>query len=746
MLLAAFAVDLRRGDSKPVGVLRLRCRPGRAADRGIPLLIDQSAEESLVANGILALLEDSEYLYEVHLNSPISHVKLEPSELFDADETTGLIGRLRTREYTGGLMVSVFEGARLVGSCELEVRSRKLGYLTDYRAMLSSIAQEGAELLLMRFAPTMLSALIPDTETDARTLYQQFAFLRSLLEDPSFEAAVAIILNHPHEQFEREQEIKPAGRGFPTGSGLIRQFAGPGPRVPAPMAVGLISHIPRTLIIDQFSGTLDTEPNRFVRMVFEHWRTTCVLIRDAIRLASASAPIARGLREVTYVIDEIDRVLASPVLREAGVLGQFPAADQVLQKRAGYRDVMRAFLQSQVAGHLRWDGGEDVFSAGQRDVATLYEFWCYLQLARIVESLCNQDFDRSELFELSEDRLVLKLRGGHRQVLRGEVVRHDRRLGVELWFNRSFRRESWSCDMRPDLSLRITVEPANLASDSIWLHFDAKYRIERGTDVMSAEDDEGSQERGAISARRSDLLKMHSYRDAIRHSAGAYVLYPGTDSEGNIRTEYDEIVPGIGAFPFRVGLDGNADSASALQVRVFLDGVITHAANQASNYERQRYWTERSYERVAPAVRARTFLLHPPADTIVLLGYVRDAKHLEWISKNRLYNLRGDDRTGSVGRDASLLSAEIIALYGPTLREALLFRREGPAELFTKEAMTQLGYPSPRGLVYCCLRLVSLDLGDHPISVERVRDACERAMPHAATGYPVVTTWADLGT
>ena len=31
-------------------------------------------------------------------------------------------------------------------------------------------------------------------------------------------------------------------------------------------------------------------------------------------------------------------------------------------------------------------------------------------------------------------------------------------------------------------------------------------------------------------SRREDLLKMHAYRDAIRRTAGAYVLFPGNES------------------------------------------------------------------------------------------------------------------------------------------------------------------------------------------------------------------------
>ena len=49
---------------------------------------------------------------------------------------------------------------------------------------------------------------------------------------------------------------------------------------------------------------------------------------------------------------------------------------------------------------------------------------------------------------------------------------------------------------------------------------------------------------------------MHAYRDAIRRTAGAYVLYPGNDGDDKRFEEFDhrgfhEVLPGLGAFAIR---------------------------------------------------------------------------------------------------------------------------------------------------------------------------------------------------
>src|SRR3982074_3376562 len=81
-------------------------------------------------------------------------------------------------------------------------------------------------------------------------------------------------------------------------------------------------------------------------------------------------------------------------------------------------------------------------------------------------------------------------------------------------------------------------------------------------------------------AKRADLLKMHAYRDAIRRTAGSYVLYPGLpgrDAESRSFPEYHEILPGLGAFLLRPGEFGEADGSTALEG--FLSDLFDHFAS-----------------------------------------------------------------------------------------------------------------------------------------------------------------------
>jgi hypothetical protein len=451
------------------------------------------------------------------------------------------------------------------------------------------------------------------------------------------------------------------------------------------------------------------------------------------------------------------------IFREVGPLTLFPAGDQVLQKREGYRDLFRTCVQFEAAAVLSWQGGEDVYGAGQRDVATLYEFWVFLQLAATVAKICQRSFDLSALVDVSQDHLAVGLRRGRQTVVSGSVARLGRTLHVELWFNRSFGvrgtgAPSWTRPMRPDCSLRISIDRETSApfreGEEVWLHFDAKYRVEdlgelfgdRGRTDDGAGETVGDQVAGDArgESKRDDLLKMHAYRDAIRRSVGAYVLYPGTERE-DCRL-YHEILPGLGAFALRPTDHGDADGISSLEA--FIDAVIDHVALQATQDERARFWVREAHAHwdADPArSHAAPFLTRPPADTLVLLAPTKSPDHLEWIRTHRLYNVRAGKRRGSVGLDSRELAAEFVLLYEPLTNYVELWAVTGEPMLVTQAQLLQMAYPDPRGDLYYCLELRQMSRVSPAAetSIETVQKL-RRQISGKVRGAPVAVTWFAL--
>ena len=184
--------------------------------------------------------------------------------------------------------------------------------------------------------------------------------------------------------------------------------------------------------------------------------------------------------------------------------------------------------------------------------------------------------------------------------LEGRSARGRHPLKAQFSYNRTFgpTRDasvagSWTRRMQPDFTL--TLWPAELDLDeaeargtAVHLHLDAKYRVEHLPDVLNDDASSGNDAKGA------DLLKMHAYRDAIRRTAGAYVLYPGNDADraaqwrpgdsrsmrANVMFASDELLPSLGAFAIIPVEGGRAEGMD--QLAAFLDVVVAHIASRAT--------------------------------------------------------------------------------------------------------------------------------------------------------------------
>lgn len=734
-------------DGHPRARLKLSTLKSRLADKlEQPPLIDLRGAE--VADGLepVQLVESARYKYEVLDLDPIDPIdpikRLDPEELFEPDDETLRVGRLSPGLHTGRLTLAVHAGADVLRT-HIEVRSVKLGYLDDYRHMLEGIARLGTELVLQRFGATE-QHLETDPERDAETLYQRFAMLRSLIMNGRVATALHLTTTQPYIAFRTSARPTPPGRPLRPSSALARRLAGPGPRVPWESSPHeLLESYPHPLWEDRTEETLDNAPNRFVKFALEQFRAVAEALlheldewrpQDGSRLTPA--PIERGKRQALDLIERLDDALRHPIFREVGRLDTFPASNQVLHKRAGYREIFEAFTLYEAGATLTWRGGDTVFGAGLRNVAALYEYWVFIELARIIARLSGDQSPVEHLFETTTRGLSLMLRQGTSLTLPCTVTRRGRTFSLELTYNRVFSRQngSWSRTMRPDCSLKLTPLDTAFALDPLWLHFDAKYRVSEPADFK--EDDP------VLGPKHEDLLKMHTYRDAIVGAAGAYVIYPGTQVRH--QPEHSEILPSLGAFPLKPSAGEVGEGADALTA--FIEEVLDHLADQATQHERARYWHRQSFTGPPASTRrpADPFLPRPAADTVVVLGYLKSEAHAEWVQQHMRYNLRASpERRGALGPGDPALSAGLLVTFRRD-RQASLFRVLPPVTLMTEEDLRALGYPEPGGKAYFVFALEPLPLPTWLEGLDLLALHQALAPPHTGFGAPLALTWAEL--
>jgi predicted component of viral defense system (DUF524 family) len=699
---------------------------------------------------LFEVVEGGEYRFEWSGDPQSVDCLTDPEEMFEVDDPTGRTGRLRPRLFTG-TVDAVFraEGVPLAAFA-FEVRSKKLDYKSEYQWMLRDVAEHMTELVMHRFAASRMSFVV-DERRDAETLYEQFEFLRAALQGDRLKQAFGRIVHAPHVKWQVRAELAPASLGVRSSADIAKRLTGAGPRI-ATVINGRNFSVPQLVLARRTESTTDTPVNRFVRYALEHWIGVMWRLADVLSKKSDSAIVLRARREVSNLIGELDELARVPLLSNVGRLNHFPAGDQVLQKREGYRDFYKTFIEFELAAMLTWRRQTDGYRAGQRDVAELYEFWVFLQLGLLVGELVGKPFFLGPLLRATEDGLNISLRSGAETVLEGELTHNARRLRISLFFNKTFdakppERLSWTRPMRPDVTLTITpVDEHGLDADPTHVHFDAKYRVQAleelfGDPAELANTDIWQHTKSSPTAKRDDLLKMHAYRDAIAKTAGAYVLYPGRDLKGQEFREFEdfhELLPGLGAFVLRPSVGGPAAGSDALGR--FLRRVFDAVAQRFSRHERSRHWLGEVYRPNGAGVEKYEA---PPTQASVLLGFVKSAEHWAWIQRNRTYNVRAAPRHGGVAKDSILLQSQLLLLYCPASGAMDLYRIVGRAELVGADAMNRTEYPFAQGK-YWCVQISEMGQPDwteglSASDLERFVLARE-----AARGMPSLVTWQDL--
>lgn len=740
-------LPLRNAEGHVVGKFRVASLPGRQ-------------DMTFSARGDVALREAATYLYEVEISTGATEVGVEPGELFDPDDASCKRGRLRSGQAVGRLRIQVVDRTTgLTGATDVDVLAVKLDHETEYRQMLSDVSSFAAEAVLQGFAPSLLD--LAPSELPSELLYLRFAMIAAYLQNPAFEAAIARVTSQPHRTWVSEQEIRPVGSPFPAGSAFRCAVCAPGRRVPWRDGPAALISLPAALTRDRTEASVDNSANQFVKFALERWRAVALELLDVLSQPSRkleSGPLRRGQQVAADVGAQLDEYLAHPLFREVGSLFRMPMSDQVLLKRAGYREIFRTFAMTESGATVRLDREDmtDIFAASQRNIATLYEFWCFLALVNSLGRVCGED-RTARAFTVAGDGTSMTMRSGRASKLSWSITRGGRPLGVEVFFNRTFagrddRRGSWSQAMRPDCSVRIRPEgkmPSRVSTQEleIWLHFDAKYRVDNLLAQLTpgqVSDELAGDTTTSGAAKRDDLLKMHAYRDAISRTAGAYVLYPGSVIK-DIRRHpgFKEVLPGLGAFPLRPSSEGLPSASEALDH--FLSDVLTHVASQVTRDERHRFWTATVHRPGEPTLTSSLttdFLDEPPADTDVLLGFVRNAEHLRWIEQLRQYNIRAGDRVGAVEIGGRELGAKLLLLYENRngslhVARAAKVARWRPA---TASDLLATGYPGPRGDIYFVADLEFVErLPAWADSID-----LEFLTSKVRHGAPIVVTWWDV--
>jgi hypothetical protein len=317
---------------------------------------------------------------------------------------------------------------------------------------------------------------------------------------------------------------------------------------------------------------------------------------------------------------------------------------------------------------------------------------------------------------------------------KGKFVGQNRRLEARFAYNRIFEVThdrhtggSWTRKLHPDYTLTFWPEELSEADAEqqevlVHVHFDAKYRVENIEGLFGAEEADDADEDVEGNYKRQDLLKMHAYRDAIKRSQGAYILYPGRANAEKKLKGFHEILPGLGAFGIAPDENGLAQGLEPLER--FLDEVLAHLGNRTTAQERVSYHVAESYKLKEEPVQYGSLVLSerdersvsrrelPPSEHHVVVAWYDDNAQLKWTMKTGLAVVRLGDRRGTWYVPPEFASARHILLHTHKSQVAVgllaLKGREPGYRVFTAEDLKAKGYPgSASGNIYAIFEVTS---------------------------------------
>ncbi len=289
----------------------------------------------------------------------------------------GHIGRIVPNIFVGTLSLEFFHVNHIEKKWEqkLEVQSTKTSYRKDYQYMLNSITEKCTDLILQANSPVSHS-FETDFNADNETLYQRFAFVKSIINSEEFEEAVYKIISAPTTKWTEEAEQTDVRKIKRFRNSEIKQLINSNNRIKLSVNHSLYSE-KLTSVATKINSykkkeSIDTSENRFIKHALETFSNFCMDLGNHPKAGE------RLKHEANVVTEKLENHLQNNIFKEISRPTTLKLNSPTLQKKEGYREVLKVWLKFDLAAKLVWNGGEDVYSGGKKILQPYMNIGCFL--------------------------------------------------------------------------------------------------------------------------------------------------------------------------------------------------------------------------------------------------------------------------------------------------------------------------------------------------------------------------------
>ena len=446
-----------------------------------------------------------------------------------------------------------------------EVLSTKLNYHEHWRKIIEDIEQE-YRMLSLDYMKRTFHGFTPDRNGETPELIWWSIFKG---EQKKFVDACRSIIERPRHRLH--------GREVYLRADKLK-------RVPACIENELAEHRREAAHLYRVEEQIlsnDTQENRFLKYALGQIAAKYEFLKRRIETIKNFSGIKK--EEMDDMLATLKHLQRNPFFRTVGRFKGLNQESLVLQRAAGYSQVYRTWNLLRRAYSLN-DG---IYRLQSKDIATLYEIWCFIEVSHIVRELLGikqEEVDHRNRMEMNGIFTWELGKGEHSRIL-------FRKDGVELaelvynpkhTDNDNISMENMvapTVPQKPDIVLQLTKDDLQEGMKMTYL-FDAKYRIDGKVNGVDTPPDDA-------------INQMHRYRDAIYYKdydknqlkkevIGGYILFPGDGEPADVQVAnfYKTIGQvNIGAFPLRP-----KDERNRMLLEQFIHELIeTKAVNTISN-------------------------------------------------------------------------------------------------------------------------------------------------------------------
>ena len=421
-----------------------------------------------------------------------------------------------------------------------EVLSTKLNYHEHWRKIIEDIEKE-YKMLSIDFMKRTFHGFTPNCEGETPELIWWSIFQN---EQDKFINACRSIIDRPRHRLH--------GREIYLRADKLK-------RIPTSIENKLAEHRnePGYLYrVEEQIQSNDTQENRFLKYAISVITSKYTLLKESIEAIKNCSSTQK--EEMDRILQCLKHLQHHPFFRTVGKFKGLQQESLVLQKATGYSQVYRTWNILRRAYSLN-DG---IYRLQSKDIATLYEIWCFIEVSHIVRDqlgLTHDDLEHQNRMEMNGVFSWELGKGEHSKIL----FKKDNVELAELMYNPKHTETdnditginnmvARTVPQKPDIVLQLTKNDLHQDMKMTYL-FDAKYRIS------------GKDSKGVDTPPDDAINQMHRYRDAIYYKEydnaplkkeviGGYILFPGDGDSADIEVSkfYKTIKEvNIGAFPLR---------------------------------------------------------------------------------------------------------------------------------------------------------------------------------------------------